>query len=442
MPLPITRLKKLAVALPLAFALLFSAGLATAQGSVVAAGSAVRDDNDTIWKRFVELAGGPGARVAVFSAPSGDPERAAAAISASLTRRGAVAEHIRIGPRISGQDQSSAVRDPAWIAKLDAASGVYFSGGDQRLLLDLLMPGGVDTPLMQAVRRVFARGGVVGGESAGCAVMSDPAFRDLPSPLLALKASAAELLAGGAVGRGFGFLPPGLMVDQHFLARGRIGRLIPAMLALKQPLGLGVEEGSAAVVRGDTLEVLGVKGVVVVNMAGAQSDAALGAFNVRGVKLSYLDKGDNYNLKTGLITPAPGKRSREVLPNVVGFSGRFERAPFAADILAREQLLTTMALLVDGNQRSALGLAFAATQMPGDKAPELGFEWHFSVAAETRGWSSPASGGDYTLDSVGLEIRPVTMAWPLYGPWRASPALPAIAGTGAAAVAPAPPLKP
>lgn len=409
----------------LRFALLallaFNAVVAWAQGSVVAAGSAVRDDNHAVWTRVVELAGGAGSRFVVFTASSGAPDRAADAIGSALRAHGAVAEHIRIGPvfgKTEGQDQAAAVRDPKWIAKVNAATGAYFSGGDQRLLLDLLMPDGIDTPLMQAVRGVFARGGVVGGESAGCAVMSDPAFRELPQPILALKASAAQLADGDAIGKGFGFLPRGVMVDQHFLSRGRIGRLVPAMLALKQPLGLGVEDGTAAIVRGNTVEVLGVKGVVVVDMAEAQSDAAIGAFNVRGVKLSYLDRGDHFDLATRTITPAPNKAARQVNPNASGFVGRFDRAPFAADILAREQLLSTMALLVDGNERSALGLAFAATPLRRDPSPELAFEWRFTVGPDTRGWSSPASGGDYTLSGIGLEITPVTMRLPLYGPWR------------------------
>ena len=410
--------------------LLLQATAAWAQGSVVAAGSAVREDNHAVWSRIVELAGGPGSRFVVFTASTGAPDRAAEAIGNALRAHGAVAGHIRIGPvfaKAEGQDLAAAVRDPAWIAQVNAATGVYFSGGDQRLLLDLLMPGGIDTPLMKAVRAVFARGGVVGGESAGCAVMSDPAFRELPQPILALKAAAAELAEGGAIGKGFGFLPPGVMVDQHFLSRGRIGRLIPAMRALKQPLGLGVEDGTAAVVRGNTVEVLGVKGVVVVDMGAAQSDASLGAFNVRGVKLSYLDRGDRYDLATRTLTPATNKLAREVNPNAPGFAGRFDRAPFAADILAREQLLNTMSLLVDGDDRSALGLAFAATPLRRDPAPELGFEWRFTVGADTRGWSSPASGGDYTLSRVLLDIQPVRMRLPLYGPWQGV-AVPAGAG--------------
>jgi cyanophycinase len=385
-------------------------------GSVVAAGSAVRDDNHAVWNRIVDLAGGPGARFVVFTASAANPDRAAEQIGAGLRAHGAVAEHIRVGPGIAGQDLAQAVRDPAWIGKVDAASGVFFSGGEQSKLLDLLQPGGQPTPLLDAVRAVFRRGGVIAGESAGAAVMSEIAFRELPEPILALK---GQFSAGRETGPGFGFLPAGVLLDQHFLARGRVGRLLPVMVRLQQPLGLGVEEGTAAVVRGDLLEVVGVRGVLVIDLSRASSDAggtAHAAFNLRGARLSYLDRGDRFDLRTLQVTPAAPKRTRLVDPNAAGFAGRFEGMPFHADILGRDAIVHAMALLVDSNRRESFGLAFSAQPSAADPAPDLGFEWRFWIGPDTRGWSNPASGGDYTLANVGLDVKPVRMARPLYRP--------------------------
>jgi cyanophycinase len=380
-------------------------------GTVVAAGSAVRDDNHTVWARIVGAAGGPGACVAVFTAPAADPDGAARDIGASLRARGVTPVHIRVGPGIAGQDLVAAVRDAQWVDAVQRCGGVYFSGGEQSKLLDLLLPAGKSTPLLDAVRGVFARGGVVAGESAGNAVMSDPAFRDLPQPLRALKGEFEE---GRDVGRGFGFLPAGVLIDQHFLARGRIGRLLPVMQRLKQPLGLGVEEGTAAVVRGDTLEVLGVRGVVVVDLSNATSDEKLGAFNLKGARLAYLTAGDTMDLKTRAVTPAAAKRSRLVDPNVEGFTGRFDHSGLHPDILAKDAIVHAMTLLLDSARRESVGLAFAATPLPGDAKPTLGFEWRFYKRPTTRGWSSPASGGEHTVVDIGLDIRPVTMNLPLY----------------------------
>jgi cyanophycinase len=398
-----------------AAALLMSLPAAAQGGSVVAAGSAVRDDNHAVWNRIVALAGGPGSRFVVFTASAANPDRAAAQIAAALQAHGALAEHVRVGPAIAGQNPAQAVRDPAWIARVDAASGVYFSGGEQAKLLDLLQPGGRSTPLLDAVRGVFQRGGVVAGESAGAAVMSEIAFREAPEPLLALKGVLAD---GRETGPGLGFVMPGVVIDQHFLARGRVGRLLPMMVRLNQALGLGVEEGSAAVVRGSAVEVVGVRGVLVIDLAQASHDRSAPAFNVRGARLSYLDAGDRFDLVTRQLTPSPAKRDRLVDPNAAGFAGRFEGAPFHADILGKDAVLHAMALLVDSDRRESFGLAFSARPSPADPAPDLGFEWRFSIAADTLGWSSPASGGDYTLSGVRLDVQPVRMARPLYTPWR------------------------
>lgn len=385
-------------------------------GTTIAVGSGVRDDLHAVWSRIVAAAGGPGSRIVVFSAPAGQPDRAATQIMAALEAHGARAEHIRIGPLIPGSDPAADVRDPAWIARVDAATGVFFSGGRQDRLLDLLLPAGRSTPLLDAVRGVWARGGVVAGESAGAAVMSAIAFRELPSPLLALK---GRLDAGRETGPGFGFVPAGVVVDQHFLARGRIGRLLPLMLQLAQPLGLGIEEHSAAVVRGDEVEVIGDQGVLVIDLLQARVPAGLAAFGVQDARLSYLHSGDRFDLKTRLITPAATRLAAPVDRSAPGFIGRIEGPGFFADLLGPGTLVRAMAQAVDGQQTEVLGLSFAGRPEPGDPAPGLGFEWRFSADAASRGWGGTR--GVYTLAQVRLDVRPVRMAQPLYTPWHAAP---------------------
>ncbi|MFX8223305.1 hypothetical protein ABTL15_21465, partial [Acinetobacter baumannii] len=66
--------------------------------------------------------------------------------------------------------------------------------------------------------------------------------------------------------RGLGFVGPELFVDQHFLRRGRIGRMLPAMRALGYRVGIGVEENSAIVVKGDEIEVIGARGALLVEL--------------------------------------------------------------------------------------------------------------------------------------------------------------------------------
>ena len=343
--------------------LLCALGTAVAhgQGTVVAVGSAVRDDNDAVWDRIVQLAGGPGARVAVFTAPAGDPDRAAQAISASLVRRGAVAEHIRVGPRIAGQDVAAAVRDPAWIAKLQSAQAVFFSGGNQARLIDTLRPDGKDSPLLEAVQALFAKGGVVAGESAGAAVMSREIYRDPPQdPLLPMKMA---LQAGSDIDHGFGFVRDDVIVDQHLIRRGRMGRLLRLMQLKGKPLGLGVEEHTAVVVRGNEVEVVGHRGVLVVDMAAAQRDAALGeVFNVRGVRLWLLDHGDRFDLATRKLTPSAARLAGQRLelggPAFAGRSGvEAWGGAVYTDMLGENMLVQALTRLAEQGPREVLGLS-------------------------------------------------------------------------------------
>ena len=399
-------------------ALVLFATAGHAQGTVVAVGSSVRDDNDAVWSRLIELAGGKGAKFAVFTAPAGDPDAAAKAIIGSLTRRGAVGEHIRVGPRIEGQDLAAAVRDPAWVARVDAAQAVYLSGGQQARLIDTLRPGGVDSPLLDAVMRLFARGGVVAGESAGAAVMSEVIFLAPPQDVLSLMKS--PLREGQDIGRGFGLIRHDVIVDQHLIRRGRIGRLLALMQQKDKPLGLGIEEHTAVVVRGDEVEVVGDRGVLVVDFTDARRDRALDAFNVRGARLSLLDHGDRYNLATRRLTPSATKLTDRLDVARADGTGRpgadTDGDAFFNDMLADNMMVTALSRLVDPGQRQIRGLSFATRPAAGDARPDLGFEWRLALTPASTAYRTRPD--RYTVGEVELDIVPVSMQRPLYTPYR------------------------
>jgi cyanophycinase len=407
--MPLKRLRPALAALLLAAAVL----PARAQGSTLVVGGALRDDNAEVWGRLVQLAGGPGACVAVFTAASGSPDAAAAAIATSLARHGARAEHVRVGPLIAGSDVDKDVRDPAWIAVVKGCKAVFFSGGAQARLMDLLQPAGRGTPLLDAVRELWRAGGVVAGSSAGTAVMSEVAFRDAPDPLAVMKGRLRE---GREWDRGFGFLPPQVVVDQHAVRRGRLARLLPLLQAQGRALGVAVEEDSAALFKDGRIEVLGSAGVLIADLSRATRDARLPAFNLAGGTLHWLESGDRYELASGRVEPAPAKRAGQSLqPLSPTHRGYHEGPAFHADLLGEGVIVQALSRLVDSDQRESRGLAFAARPLADDPAPELGFEWRFWVDEGTRGWLrlQPAA---YTLQGVRLDIVPVRMQRPLYTP--------------------------
>ena len=161
---------------PLLLAAWCWAGSAQA-GTAIVIGGALRADNDAVWQRIVDEAGGAGARIAVFATAAGNPERSAATIVAALNRRGAQAEAIPVAPRLAGVDLQANLRDPVLLDKVRNARGVFFSGGAQAYIVDSLQPGGQPTEMLQAIRSVLDRGGVIAGSSAGAAIMSRMMFR-------------------------------------------------------------------------------------------------------------------------------------------------------------------------------------------------------------------------------------------------------------------------
>lgn len=128
--------------------------------------------------------------------------------------------------------------DPTFVQSLRQATAVWISGGDQNRLMAAY--GG--TRVERELQRLLERGGVIGGTSAGAAVMSD----------LMIVGGTAE----ARTGPGFGLLK-GTVVDQHFTERGRLGRVRGVLAKNKQHAALGIDERTAAIIRGQTLTVMG-----------------------------------------------------------------------------------------------------------------------------------------------------------------------------------------
>ena len=142
-------------------------------------------------------------------------------------------------------DRRDAVR-AGYAQAIDGATGVFFGGGDQSRIASRI----VDTPVLDAVRALKARGGVVGGTSAGTACQS--------AVMLTGDGDEGRVRAGNiAVTRGIGLFE-GVIVDSHFVARRRYVRLQAAVLITPRSLGVGVDEATAAWVKPDgTFEVVG-----------------------------------------------------------------------------------------------------------------------------------------------------------------------------------------
>ncbi|MBB2486806.1 cyanophycinase [Mitsuaria sp. WAJ17] len=387
------------------------------KGYAIPIGGALKSDNEEVWGRIVQLAGGKGARFVVFGTASEDPESSAKQAVELLQRRGAVAEALPVAPKFSWVDLNKVVRDPALIAKVKASKGVFFTGGSQERIVDVLMPGGNVTPMLEAIWEVYRKGGVVAGTSAGAAIMSSVMFRDAPSVINIMKGKWTE---GKQVDRGLGFVGPDLFVDQHFLKRGRFGRMIPLMMAKGYKLGLGVEENSAAVIRGDEIEIIGGRGAMIVDLSEVKTDPTLGAFNVTNARLTYLDHGDRFNTRTRITTPTAVKlRGQKLDPYAPDYKPYYTEDLFHLDMLGDQTIANAMAYLIDSNKPEVRGLAFDVIPKTGDPLAELGFLFRLYKGKGSLGWSTDELGPeDYTVLGLYLDITPVHMPHPLYGTWN------------------------
>lgn len=383
------------------------------RGSVVAIGGALQDSNVEVWSRLVALSGGKSGRWLVIPTASGDPLKSGEAAIALLKRQGATAEMIPLSTKLgSAAELAALVKDPTWLKKLSTARGVYFTGGDQARITDALLTSeGQATPMLDAIRALLQRGGVVAGSSAGAAIMSATMFRD-PGDMLGMMIDGAKPNAD--IGPGLGFVNHGVFVDQHFVKRGRIGRMLAVMAQERIGVGVGVEENSAAIFRGDEIEVIGARGVLVADLRGATAMAR--PLRVKGGHVYWLESGDKMNLQTGDVTPSPAKAKAKKLDHTAkDFQPYFRRVRFLPDMLGDGVFLNAMTSLVDSPATELRGIAFA----PGLEN-RTGFEFRLHKTSGTLGYFDSAGGGErYSVVKLALDVEPIRMASPLYSGWGA-----------------------
>jgi cyanophycinase len=375
------------------------------KGTLVIIGGGLRADNAGVWKRIVELSGGTGARIAVFGAASINPERSANFTIAKLNEHGADAFFVPLGVKYPGSDYRKAAEDPAIVAAVRASSGIYFVGGNQaRITQALVRNDGSHTAVLDAVWEVYRRGGVLAGSSAGAAIMSTTMFYDAKPVLDMLKLGVTD---GKEIAPGLGFIGNDVFIDQHLLVRGRFARMIPVMLKKGYQIGLGIDENSAMIVTPDReVEVIGYSGALLLDLSNAITDRGVKGFNVSNAAISYLDRGDKFNLVTRAFTPAPDKADGKLDPNQPDM-----RDPvFTNDILGNNAVLNLMGNLIDNAQQEAIGIAFGN---PRDPYPEMGFEFRFSKTLNSVGYSSSEAEA-YSVLKLRLDIRPIQLQQPLY----------------------------
>lgn len=272
--------------------------LTEARGKLFAVGGAEEKEGVcTVLKEFVRLAKGPKARLVVMTVATDEPDKSGREYVGAFKGLGVdEVSWVDVSDRAEAADERA-------LEAIRKATGLYFTGGDQLHVTSLL--GG--TEMQQLIHRRYERGLIVGGTSAGAAMMSN-------SMIIGGRSDDSPRMEGVELAPGMDLIV-GAIIDTHFSQRGRHGRLLTAVAHYPQDLGVGIDEDTAAVINGTELAVVGGGSVTVIDGGG-----------MTFTTLPYVEKGDGLTL-------------HDVRVHVLSAGAKFDlanRRPVADDARAKE----------------------------------------------------------------------------------------------------------
>jgi len=266
-------MRRLVVALLFATASLSGQTIGPEKGTLVIVGGAMQDP--TIITRFIELAGGPDAPIVIVPT-AGEADEDYHEFCPCLRQW---REHGARNLTVLHTRDRAVADSEAFVRPIREARGVFFAGGRQWRLADSYL----DTRTHRELAALLERGGVVGGSSAGASILSSFMVRG--------DTKGNEQMIGDHT-VGFGFLR-NAAIDQHLLRRNRQFDMLEVIDKHPQLLGIGLDEDTAIVVRGDQFDVIGRSYVVV------YSDKPVVGANGR---FYFMGAGDRFDMKTRKAT--------------------------------------------------------------------------------------------------------------------------------------------
>jgi cyanophycinase len=229
--------------------------------------------------RFIEHAGGKDALIAILPISSTRPG-SGQSMKRYFAARGA--NNTVVLEQRTRQD----VESEKFLSTINKAGGVWFGGGRQWHFMDAYE----GTKAEAALHGVLARGGIMGGSSAGASIQSEYMVRGNPL-------GNTDMMADGYE-RGLNFLP-GAAVDQHFTQRGRIKDLEEVMKRFPQLFGIGIDETTAILVEGTQAEVMGA------NVVSFYEPNSLDENGQATLKKTVLPSGTVFDFATMKELPGP-----------------------------------------------------------------------------------------------------------------------------------------
>jgi len=254
------------------------------KGTLVVVGGAMASAE--IYQRFIDLAGGPNAPIVLIPTAAGDDE-----YDDSYAGLGAWREHGARNLTVLHTTDPTTADTEEFVEPLTEARAVFFFGGRQWRIVEAYAGTRTEVEL----RRVLERGGVIGGTSAGASVLG--------SFLVRGDTDTNEIIIGDHQ-VGFGYLR-GVAIDQHVLRRNRHFDMLELLEVHPELLGIGLDEDTAIIVRGDQAEVVGESYAIIYDRR---------AVTGRDGAFYFLAPGDGFDMGTRRATRP--FRTLGTVPNV------------------------------------------------------------------------------------------------------------------------------
>lgn len=247
-------------------------------------GAEDKEGDCKILREFVRQAGGLQSHLVIMTVATEMPKEVGDNYTQIFERLGA--QDVKVldtGKREDAEDAEA-------IALIEKATGVFFTGGNQARITEMLR----DSKLHHVMLDRLKQGLVIGGTSAGAAMMPD-------MMIVSGEAETNPRVEVAEMEPGMGFLP-GIVIDQHFAQRGRLGRLLSALMQQPAVLGFGIDENTAIVVDGKSIQVVGDGAVTIVDVADVTHTNADDLLKdedmaICGAKLHILPHGYRFDIE-------------------------------------------------------------------------------------------------------------------------------------------------
>ena len=356
--------------------------------------------NQVVWRNLVKIAERKSGENVIIAAAHSRSKLYGGFAQRAFQRYGATSQLLPIAEVFQefSTDYRFAGEDRTLTDQVRASSSVFFVGGLPQRLSTIMFAGKDSAPsdLASAVQEAHASGSMIVGGIPGAVVLST-------------EVDPIEALNRGRIGsenlfKGLNLISPNWFVDQHYFGNGRFATGLVAMNQLDVRFGIGVGLDTAAVVHSNVVEVIGNRGVAIVDMSDADFSKSRSGVNIRGVRLSYLENGDRFEVDSMTTIPYQDKLNGfELVPSVIASENPVaDLFVSSQEIFARGEIVRLMIEALEAKSGQSQGYALHHDSREG-------FHFRFYTGPDSMGWWATDDSGDhYTLANIYLDIEPLS----------------------------------